>query len=156
MDTVDKETRSRVMAAVHSNGTRLEQRLIALLRDAEITNFVCNEKSLPGKPDIAFMNEKVAIFLDSCFWHGCPKHLRRPSSNDTYWRAKIDNNAKRDLRNRAKLRRMGWSALRIWEHDLEKAALIIKKIHRALDQSVAKSEVKPNQITSANLPHSVE
>ena len=137
MDTVDKETRSRVMASVHSNGTKLEQRLIAILREAGITNFVCNEKSLLGKPDIAFMDERVAVFLDSCFWHGCPKHLRRPNSNDTYWRAKIDNNVRRDLRNRNKLRRMGWSALRIWEHDLDKSALIIKKIRRALDRSDA-------------------
>lgn len=150
MDTVDKETRSRVMAAVHSSGTKLEQRLIAILENAEITNFVCNENSLPGKPDIAFMDARVAVFLDSCFWHGCPKHLRRPSSNDSYWRAKIDNNVKRDLRNRTKLRRMGWSALRIWEHDLKESALIIKKIRRALDQSEAKSGTKSNLVTSTN------
>lgn len=140
MDTVDKETRSRVMAAVHSTGTKLEQRLIAVLEDCGITDFVCNEKSLPGKPDIAFINAKVAIFLDSCFWHGCPKHLRRPSSNDTYWRAKIDNNVKRDLRNRAKLRGMGWSVLRVWEHDLEKPALVVKKLRRALYRSESKEE----------------
>jgi len=153
MDTVDKETRSRVMAAVRSNGTKLEQKLITILWDAGITNFVCHEKSLPGKPDIVFADEKVAVFFDSCFWHGCPKHLRRPSSNDTYWRAKIDNNVKRDIRNRAKLRRMGWSALRIWEHDLTKSALIVKKIHRALIQSEAKSNVKSNQVTHVSLPH---
>lgn len=146
MDTVDKETRSRVMAAVHSNGTKLEQKLIALLGEAGIANFVCNEKSLPGKPDLAFMGARVAVFLDSCFWHGCPKHLRRPSSNDIYWRAKIDNNVKRDRRNRAQLRGMGWSVLRIWEHDLGKSTLIVSRVQRAL----AKSEVKSDQITSVN------
>ncbi len=117
---------------------------IALLEEAGITNFVYNEKSLPGKPDIAFMNAKVAIFLDSCFWHGCPKHLRRPSSNDKYWRAKIDNNVKRDRRYRAQLRHMGWSVLRIWEHDLEKSTQIVKKIHRALEQAETKNGTNSN------------
>jgi len=145
MDTVDKETRSRVMAAVHSEGTKLEQQLIAILESAEITGFVRNEKSLPGKPDIVFMDAKVAMFLDSCFWHGCPKHLRRPSSNDTYWRAKIDNNVKRDRRNRAKLRGMGWSALRIWEHDLEKSSLIIQRVRRALERSETKNGARLSQ-----------
>lgn len=126
------------MAAVHSEGTKLEQKLIAILEDSGITNFVRNEKSLPGKPDIAFMDTMVAIFLDSCFWHGCPKHLRRPSSNDTYWRAKIDNNVKRDLRHRAKLRRMGWSVMRVWEHDLTNSTKVSKKICRVLERRSSK------------------
>jgi DNA mismatch endonuclease (patch repair protein) len=90
-------------------------------------------KGLPGTPDIAFMERKIAVFLDSCFWHGCPKHLRRPSSNQTYWEAKIKNNIKRDRRQRAALRRLGWSVLRIWEHDLKNPASIVKKIYRVLE-----------------------
>src|SRR6266550_7095884 len=106
------------MAAVHSENTKLEQALITILETAGLIGFSCHEHNLPGKPDIVFREEKIAVFLDSCFWHGCQKHLRRPSSNQTYWQAKIDNNVKRDLRNRAMLRRMGWSVLRVWEHDL--------------------------------------
>ncbi len=130
------------MAAVHSENTKLEQTLVAILEDDRITNFVCNEKSLPGKPDIAFNHVKVVIFLDSCFWHGCPKHLRRPSSNQAYWRPKIDNNVKRDLRNRAKLRRMGWSVLRVWEHDLKNPTSVVKKVRRALKRRALEVEAR--------------
>lgn len=134
MDNVDKATRSRVMSAVHSKNTKLELKLLADLERAGVTGFVCYEQSLPGKPDIVFTEAKVVIFLDSCFWHGCPKHLRKPSSNEAYWRPKIEGNMKRDLLNRAKLRRMGWSVLRVWEHDLKNPTGIIKKIQRALDR----------------------
>ncbi len=134
MDTVDKETRSRVMASVHSKDTKLERILFAALEDAGITGFVCHEPSLPGKPDIVFTDAKVVIFFDSCFWHGCPKHLRKPNSNQDYWQPKIENNIKRDLHNRAKLRRMGWSVLRIWEHDLKNPVAAINRVRRFLDR----------------------
>lgn len=134
MDTVDKETRSRVMSAVRSKNTKLELRLFTALHDAGITGFMCHEQNLPGKPDIVFTEAKIVVFLDSCFWHGCPKHLRKPGSNETYWKAKIEGNIKRDFRNRAKLRRMGWSVLRVWEHDLKNPNAVIRKVQRALDQ----------------------
>ncbi len=132
MDTVDKETRSRVMSAVHSKNTKLEQILIAALESAGLTDFKRYMKSLPGTPDVVFEEQKVVVFFDSCFWHGCPKHLRKPSSNQEYWRPKIENNVKRDRRRRAALRHMGWSVLRVWEHDLKKLPPVIKRIRRVL------------------------
>lgn len=134
MDTVDKETRSRVMSAVRSKNTKLEQILIAALESAGLTGFERYVKSLPGTPDIVFEEQKVAVFFDSCFWHGCPKHLRKPSSNQAYWRPKIENNMRRDRRRRAALRRAGWSVLRVWEHDLKKLPPVIKRIRRVLVQ----------------------
>jgi DNA mismatch endonuclease, patch repair protein len=134
LDTVDKETRSRVMAAVHSENTKLEQALIALLNSAEVRGFICHDQSLPGKPDIVFREEKIVVFLDSCFWHGCPKHLRQPSSNQAYWQSKIEKNMKRDRRTRATLRRMGWSVLRVWEHDLKNPTNVVKKVRRTLEK----------------------
>jgi DNA mismatch endonuclease (patch repair protein) len=136
MDTVDKETRSRIMSSVRSNNTKLEKNLFAILESDGITGFECHVKTLPSKPDIVFTETKIAIFLDSCFWHGCPKHLRKPKSNEEYWQPKIQNNIKRDLRNRSKLRRMGWSVLRIWEHDLKTPDVILKKIRRTLKQRI--------------------
>lgn len=133
-DRVDKETRSRVMSSVKNKNTRLEQSLVTILENAGVTGFLRYAKGLPGTPDIAFMKRKTAVFLDSCFWHGCPKHLRRPSSNRSYWEAKIEKNIKRDRRQRAALRRLGWSVLRIWEHDLKNPLKIIKKISRGLEQ----------------------
>lgn len=133
MDRVSKETRSKVMSTVRSKNTRLEERLISILNSAEMTGFIRYAKGLPGTPDIVFEQERVAIFLDSCFWHGCPKHLRRPSSNTDYWQIKIDKNIKRDRRQRTSLRRLGWSAIRVWEHDLGNPERVIRKVSRYLE-----------------------
>lgn len=133
-DRVDKDTRSRVMSAVRSKNTRLEQTLIEILNDAGIEGYERYAESLPGTPDVAFLDKKIAVFLDSCFWHGCPKHLRRPSSNKPYWESKIEKNIKRDKRQRSALRRLGWGVLRVWEHDLKKPLNIVRKVCRALEQ----------------------
>jgi DNA mismatch endonuclease, patch repair protein len=133
-DRVDKETRSRVMSSVRNKNTKLEDNLVAILEAAGISGFARYGQGLPGTPDITFWGKKIAVFLDSCFWHGCPKHLRRPSSNKPYWEAKIEKNIKRDRRQRTALRRSGWSVLRIWEHDLRNPLKIIKKVSRGLEQ----------------------
>ena len=120
------------MSAVRSKNTRLEEKLIEILESEGLTNYNRYAKDLPGTPDVVFRAERVAVFLDSCFWHGCPRHLRRPSSNTDYWQVKIEKNIRRDRRQRAALRRAGWSALRIWEHDLGRPQAIVKKIQRVL------------------------
>jgi len=76
-------------------------------------------KQLPGKPDIVFVRAMVAVFVDGCFWHGCPEHCRRPSSNTAYWHAKIDRNMARDERVTKELRTLGWRVIRVWEHDVK-------------------------------------
>jgi DNA mismatch endonuclease (patch repair protein) len=131
-DRVSKETRSRVMASVRSKNTKLEDRLVAILEGAEISGFVRYAHGLPGTPDIAFPKERVTVFLDSCFWHGCPKHLRRPSSNKPYWEEKIRKNIRRDRRQRVALRKLGWSVVRVWEHDLANAESISRRVSRML------------------------
>ena len=110
MDTVNRETRSRIMASVRSTKTGLEERFISLLTEAGIEGFELYPKGITGNPDIVFSKQRIAIFVDSCFWHGCPKHLRRPNSNRAYWGPKIDGNIRRDRRKRAVLRREGWFA----------------------------------------------
>jgi DNA mismatch endonuclease (patch repair protein) len=72
-----------------------------------------------GKPDIVFPRKKVVIFLDSCFWHGCPLHLRRPSSNVEYWQAKIDRNKNRDTKVNETYAETNWRVIRFWEHELK-------------------------------------
>ncbi len=138
------------MATVHSENTKLEQTLIALLKSYEVTGFVCHEQNLPGKPDIVFREEKIVVFLDSCFWHGCPKHLRQPSSNQIYWQSKIQKNIKRDRRTSAKLHSMGWSVLRIWEHDLKNPTGIVKKVRRTLEKRSLKVEIQHSNDHSAS------
>jgi len=75
-------------------------------------------RRLPGSPDVIFTGAHVAVFVDGCFWHGCPEHCRRPSSNRAYWTAKIDRNMARDRRVDAELRASGWRVVRLWEHEV--------------------------------------
>lgn len=66
--------------------------------------------------DIAFTRAKVAVFLDGCFWHGCPEHATQPKSNAEWWRQKLDRNMARDAETTAHLVAEGWTVLRFWEH----------------------------------------
>lgn len=76
-------------------------------------------RPLPGKLDIVFVKAHVVVFLDSCFWHGCPRHLRMPKSNQEYWEAKIGRTVERDVEINAEYARSEWMQLRFWEHDLK-------------------------------------
>lgn len=130
MDSVDKQTRSRVMASVRSTGNRsTEKRLRYALIRAKVKGWRTQAKDLAGVPDFIFDKEQIAVFVDGCFWHGCPRCFRRPSSSRKYWDEKVTRNKARDKRVAAKLRRAGWSVIRIWEHSLsepEKAVARIK------------------------------
>lgn len=132
MDTFDPATRSRVMASVKSSGTGLETKFLALLAGAGISGFETQATGLPGKPDVIFAEKRIAVFVDSCFWHGCPLHLRRPSSNSDYWNAKINRNVARDRKKRAELRKSGWKVVRVWEHEMKFPAKVVAKIRRSL------------------------
>lgn len=71
----------------------------------------------PVRPDIVFTRARIAVFVDGCYWHGCPDHHQPSKSNVSYWRAKIDRNQERDRENDAALKSAGWTVLRFWEHD---------------------------------------
>lgn len=75
---------------------------------------------MPGRPDIIFKKQKAAVFLDGCFWHGCTKCRGIPKTNKEFWRTKIAANRKRDRRVVKELRSVGWRAIRIWEHELQR------------------------------------
>ncbi|UER54609.1 very short patch repair endonuclease [Kineosporiaceae bacterium SCSIO 59966] len=76
---------------------------------------------VPGLPrrtiDIAFTRAKVAVFVDGCFWHGCPEHGTRPRSNAEWWSSKLDANMARDRDTDDALEKLGWTVLRLWEHE---------------------------------------
>jgi DNA mismatch endonuclease (patch repair protein) len=73
--------------------------------------------------DIAFTRQRIAIFVDGCFWHGCTEHRGVPASNETWWRNKLANNTKRDADTDARLRGHGWQVIRVWEHEPVEQAL---------------------------------
>lgn len=79
--------------------------------------------------DVAFNKYKIAVFVDGCFWHGCPEHASWPKSNAEFWLQKIETNRARDADTDAKLREIGWTVIRIWEHECpEMAADAIKAV----------------------------
>lgn len=74
---------------------------------------------LPGKPDLVFSGKRVAVFVDGCFWHGCPIHGGIPATNREFWEKKLGDNVARDRRIDAELSGMGWRVLRVWTHEIK-------------------------------------
>ncbi len=79
--------------------------------------FRVNLRGLPGTPDIAFTRAKIAVFVDGCFWHRCPRHGVLPKANRDWWREKLDRNVERDKRKDGELENLGWLSIHVWEHD---------------------------------------
>ena len=75
------------------------------------------------RPDVVFARQRIAVFIDGCFWHGCPEHGQMPRANAGYWRAKLWRNRQRDEADRAALERGGWTVVRIWEHETTEDAV---------------------------------
>jgi len=108
--------RSEIMARVSSKNTTPEK-CIKLIISKYGYKTIFNDKSLPGKPDIVFPFKKRIIFVNGCFWHQhkrCGKAII-PRNNREYWNNKLKNNIVRDKNNKARLRRLGWKVLEIWE-----------------------------------------
>lgn len=116
------------MAAVHSRGNKeTELKLAAILHAARITGWR-RHQPLPGHPDFAFRRQRLAVFVDGCFWHGCRWHCRMPQDNREYWERKISRNAARDRNSNRLLRRAGWRVLRIWGHSLRSPEAVVSRI----------------------------
>lgn len=117
------------MASVKSRNTKsTEIRFIYILKDNGITGWRRNYQ-LTGKPDFVFPCLRIAVFIDGCFWHGCPSHCRMPSSNINYWNDKIEKNKIRDNKITKALKMKGWQVIRIWEHEI-KSGKINHKLNR--------------------------
>ena len=69
------------------------------------------------RADLLFPRERVAVFVDGCFWHGCPEHGTSPKANGSWWRKKLEANRRRDIDSSDRLRQLGWEAVRVWEHE---------------------------------------
>lgn len=109
------EQRSRLMALIKCRDTGPELRLRRALWATGLRYRL--RPKLPGKPDLAFLRAKVAVFVDGCFWHGCPLHGHQPKSNSGYWAPKLARTQERDRVANAALEEMGWFPLRVWEHE---------------------------------------
>jgi DNA mismatch endonuclease (patch repair protein) len=147
MDTVSPSERSRIMASVKSSGNKTtEALLVATLRKERLSGWR-RHYSLVGKPDFVFPAQRLAVFVDGCFWHGCPKHCRIPNSNRKYWKKKIDRNVQRDREVNRVLQRNEWRVIRLWEHDLRGGQGSARKIKRM------REIVQPDKCSVRGIPN---
>lgn len=137
------------MARIRGRGNKdTEMALAKLLRANGITGWrrhtrvsgtKSKAQSFTVKPDFVFHKQRVAVFVDGCFWHGCPKHATQPKNNHAFWQKKLGGNKARDRKVNRMLRRNGWTVLRIWEHTLRWATVksqnevrLLRRIQRVL------------------------
>ena len=118
-DIFSKADRSRIMSLVKSKHSKIEHNFAKFLRQSKI-KFRRHVAKLPGKPDFLLPNKKTVIFVDSCFWHGCQYHCKLPQTNASFWKKKIARNKERDREINKIYKKMGWTAVRVWEHRLKK------------------------------------
>src|SRR5207253_2430789 len=116
-----------------------ERRMRGGLAAAGLRGYRVRDRSIFGSPDFAFVMPKVAIFVDGCFWHGCPTCANHPVAHKDFWERKIERNRVRDAKVTAKLYSDGWIVLRFWEHrllpDLEGC---VREIAASLDERQAR------------------
>lgn len=136
-DWLTRKQRSFNMASIRSSGNRsTEHAFRKLLRSSRIKGWRRHVK-LAGKPDFVFGKQRLAVFVDGCFWHGCSRCYRLPEDNGPYWKSKVLSNRDRDRRNSRRLRTDGWMVLRFWEHALEDKRSherIVRQLRKALTE----------------------
>lgn len=127
---------SRSMKGNRGRNTLPERRLRAALIAAGARGFSQNPAGIPGRPDIAFKRQRLAVFVHGCYWHRCP-YCRSPlpKANRAFWRLKFDRNRARDRRKVGALRRAGWAVSQIWECRLKKnpsaiAARVMRRLRK--------------------------
>lgn len=131
-DVFDKQTRSNIMKRVRSKGNKsTELSLIEVFRTLGITGWRRNY-SVIGHPDFVFLDRRIAVFVDGCFWHGHDCRNTSPKANAEYWNAKRQRNQQHDLDVTARFESRGWTVLRIWECELKKSN------RKTLEQKLAK------------------
>jgi len=130
-DVYTRAERSALMAKVRGRGNLTTEEALAKVFRAEGWTGWRRQRPISGRaedgrfrvrPDFIFAARRLAVFVDGCFWHGCPRHGTRPRGNAGFWRAKFRRNQERDRRNSRHLRRAGWKVLRLWEHELKPKA----------------------------------
>lgn len=134
-DNLSPEHRIAAMRGVKSKNTSAEIAVRKICRELERSGYRLHRKDIPGKPDIAFIGRKAAIFVHGCFWHGhdCPAGANKPKTNTDYWLQKIECNKQRDSMNLAALAATGWRSLVVWECEIKQKEYIKSRISRFLE-----------------------
>ncbi len=139
VDRYDQATRSYVMSRIRGRNTKAEVVLRRQLWARGLRGYRTHT-ALPGRPDIAWSRARLAIFVDGCFWHGCPKcRIPTPASRVGYWAPKLRRNRLRDRRVDRQLHQLGWTTVRLWEHEVlrdpDRCAGIVERFTLKLNAS---------------------
>jgi len=130
-DVFNKAKRSQVMSLIRGHGNKdTELALIRFFREACITGWRRHQRVF-GKPDFVFRKQRVVVFVDGCFWHGCRQHSTRPKTNAKFWTQKFARNIARDRLVTRTLKLEGWKVLRIWEHELKNPQKVVNRVIKA-------------------------
>lgn len=149
-DVFTPEKRSQIMSRVKGRGNRAtELRLIQIFREHGIRGWRRNWMIF-GKPDFVFPASRLVVFVDGCFWHGCPIHGAIPKSNRAFWRAKLVRNRNRDLIVNRELRKLGWKTLRLWQHELQQSSKVARHLEKSI-QPTRKRKKKAPRFQSSKL-----
>jgi len=129
------DSTSKVMSANKAKDTKPEISLRKALWKEGIRGYRLNWKKAPGRPDIAFPGKKIAIFINGCYWHRCPKcDLPLPKSNTQFWKDKFDKNISRDKKKNKELLDLGWDVLVFWECNIKSDILMpIQKVKEKIN-----------------------
>jgi DNA mismatch endonuclease (patch repair protein) len=131
-DVFTQKKRSEIMSRVRNRrNVATELRLVRLLREFRIRGWRRNA-TVFGRPDFIFRAARLAVFVDGCFWHGCPLHGSIPVTNREFWTSKLVRNKKRDRRVGRELAKLGWRVLRIWQHELQEPSKVARRINKSL------------------------
>lgn len=133
-DVFSKTKRSEVMSLIRAKDNKATELAIAKLFRTHGISGWRRHYPITGKPDFAFPKQKLAVFVDGCFWHGCPRHATQPKGNRRFWAEKLEANKARDRKVNRELRAKGWKVLRFWEHDLRLAKhnSTVSRVYRML------------------------
>jgi DNA mismatch endonuclease (patch repair protein) len=136
MDNLDQLRRSENMRRIRSKDTKPELVVRKLVRSLDFAGYRIHRKDILGKPDLAWIGRKLAIFVHGCFWHGhnCREGVRKPKSRVDYWLSKIECNRQRDHKQQAILESLGWRVLVVWECELQNSGAVAARIKRFMSQ----------------------
>jgi DNA mismatch endonuclease (patch repair protein) len=136
--------RTQHMRSIRPKGNRsTERRLRAYLIQAKVSGWAVHPVDVPGTPELVFRSERIAVFTDGCFWHGCQRCGKTPRTNASYWAKKIQLNIERDRKDEANLLALGFLVVRLWEHEIrENSNSCVSRIMALLNDRRRKARKK--------------
>ena len=127
-DRFPPKVRSRIMASIRGKDTGPEIAVRRILWRHGL-RYRTHDRTVLGRPDISNKRKRLAVFVDGCFWHGCPKCYQEPETNRDFWRSKVEGNRRRREIVRDGLKRQGFRVIEIWEHEVGRPDVVMKRVN---------------------------